>query len=101
MYCVKDSFYLFSETVNIFSKDILMNALLHPSFFFYTKVICMISNLYFDCSILAERNGNLSRHEMVTDMTLMRILKERPRLPENQIHRFDHARELTSMIVFE
>lgn len=39
-----------------------------------------------------ERNGNLSRHEMVTDMTLMRILKERPRLPENQIHRFDHAR---------
>ncbi|XP_056012964.1 F-box only protein 38-like isoform X2 [Ostrea edulis] len=39
-----------------------------------------------------ERNGNLSRHEIVTDMTLMRILKEKPRLPENQIHRFDHAR---------
>lgn len=41
MYCVKDSFYLFSETVNIFSKDILMKALLHPSFFFYTRVICI------------------------------------------------------------
>lgn len=52
-----------------------------------------VSNLYFDCFILAERNGNLSRHEMVTDMNLMRILKERPRLPENQIHRFDHARK--------
>lgn len=52
-----------------------------------------VLNLYFDCFILAERNGNLSHHEMVTDMTLMRILKERPRLPENQIHRFDHARK--------
>ncbi|XP_061189220.1 F-box only protein 38-like [Saccostrea echinata] len=39
-----------------------------------------------------ERNGNLTCHEIVTDMTLMRILKEKPRLPENQIHRFDHAR---------